>query len=47
MRELAELIDQQRSGWHTVKEWLQEAINNYEVLLVTWRKHALIYISFR
>ncbi|MCL9671376.1 DUF2625 family protein [Citrobacter sp. MNAZ 1397] len=32
MRELAELIDQQRSGWHTVKEWLQEAINNYEVL---------------
>lgn len=32
MRELAELIDQQRSGWHTLEQWLQEAINNYEVL---------------
>lgn len=32
MRELAELIDQKRSGWHSVKQWLQEAINSYEVL---------------
>lgn len=32
MRELAELIDKNRSGWHSVKQWLQEASNSYEVL---------------
>lgn len=32
MRELTELIDQQRSGWLTVKQWLDKAINDYEVL---------------
>lgn len=32
MRELTELVDQQRFGWLTVQQWLKEASNHYEVL---------------
>lgn len=32
MRELFELVDQQRSGWLSVQQWLKEASNHYEVL---------------
>lgn len=32
MRDLTELIDQQRSGWHFVEQLLKEATNHYEVL---------------
>ncbi|AUQ24840.1 DUF2625 domain-containing protein [Dickeya zeae] len=32
MRELTELIDQQRSGWLIVEQWLTDAANNYKVL---------------
>ena len=32
MRELIELIDQQRSGWLIVQQWLEGDVSNYEVL---------------
>ena len=32
MRTLEELINKEEPGWDLVQEWLQEAINSYEVL---------------
>ena len=32
MRTLEELINKEEPGWDLVQEWLQEAVNSYEVL---------------